>query len=125
MKKLGCFPELPHPSDEEQSENSSLKDQVLTRCTCARARIRKRTVVLWQKVSFLEAICVNMAPSRHVQHLIPLLILVPYCAYVLSDRFTDHNERKAENAAKKQQDRERHLVKQIEKEKEKTAGKST
>ncbi len=115
---LSC---LPHPSDEEQPETSSLEDQVLTRC----ARARKRTVVLWQKVSFLEAIRVNMAPSRHVQHLIPLLILVPYCAYVLSDRFTDHNERKAENAAKKQQDRERHLVKEIEKEKEKTAGKST
>ncbi len=59
-----------------------------------------------------------------MQHLIPLLILVPYCAYVLSDRFTDHNERKAENAAKKQLDRERHLVKETDKEKEKAIGKS-
>ena len=46
-----------------------------------------------------------MAPSRRMQHLVPLLILVPYCAYVMSDRFSDHHERRAENDAKKAADR--------------------
>lgn len=36
-----------------------------------------------------------------MQHLLPLSILVPYCAYVISTTFEDHNEQRAENDRKR------------------------
>ena len=42
-----------------------------------------------------------MAPSRKLQHAIPLLVLFSYGSYVLSDRFGNHNDRRAEIDEKK------------------------
>ena len=44
-----------------------------------------------------------MAPSRRLQHAAPLLVLFGYGAYVLKDRFGDHNDRRAVMEEKKRE----------------------
>jgi len=53
--------------------------------------------------------------SRKMQHLLPLAVLVPYCAYVISTTFSDHDDRRAENDRKRKDTRAANIASAIEK----------
>ena len=50
-----------------------------------------------------------------MQHLLPLAVLVPYCAYVISTTFSDHDDRRAENDRKRKDTRAANIASAIEK----------
>jgi len=49
-----------------------------------------------------------------MQHLIPLAVLVPYCAYVIGTSFADHHEQRAENDRRRKDSRAVGAVEHVE-----------